>query len=81
MPRAYNEAIEHLDKAIQLNPEDNIYFIGRGLAKDALGNHDDAMADYDQAIKLDPEDIRAYGARGEAKTHVEDYEGANRRFY
>ncbi len=72
----YNEAISHLDKAIQLNPEESIYFIGREAAKDIVGNHNDALEDYDQAIKLDPEDIFAYDTRADVKTHVGDYEGA-----
>lgn len=72
----YNQAITHLDKAIQLNPEDAFYFMGRGGIKDALGKHDDAIDDYNQAIKLDPENIHAYNARGSTKNYIEDYKGA-----
>ena len=72
----YNQAITHLDKAIQLNPEDTFYFMSRGGAKDALGKHDEAIDDYNQAIKLDPENIHAYNARGSTKHHIGDYKGA-----
>ena len=72
----YNQAITHLDKAIQLNPEDTFYFMSRGGVKDALGKHDDAIDDYNQAIKLDPENIHAYNARGSTKNHIGDYKGA-----
>ncbi len=72
----YNQAITHLDKAIQLNPKDTFYFMSRGGVKDALGKHDDALDDYNQAIKLDPENIHAYNARGSTKNHIEDYKGA-----
>ncbi len=72
----YNQAITHLDKAIQLNPEDTFYFMIRGGVKDALGKHDDAIDDYNQAIKVDPENIHAYNARGSAKNHIGDYKGA-----
>ena len=72
----YNQAITHLDKAIQLNPEDTFYFMGRGGVKDVLGKHDDAIDDYNQAIKLDPENIPAYNARGSTKNHIGDYKGA-----
>ena len=72
----YNQAITHLDKAIQLNPEDTFCFMNRGRAKDALGKHDDAIDDYNQAIKLDPENIHVYNARGSTKNHIGDYKGA-----
>ena len=72
----YNQAITHLDKAIQLNPEDTFYFMTRGGVKDALGKHDDAIDDYNQAIKVDPENIHAYNARGSTKNHIGDYKGA-----
>ena len=74
--KEYNQAITHLDKAIQLNPESNLSYMNRGVAKDALGKHDDAIDDYNQAIKLDPEDIHAYNARGSTKNHIGDYKGA-----
>ena len=72
----YNQAITHLDKAIQLNPEDTSYFMSRGSAKNALGKHDEAIDDYNQAIKLDPENIHAYNARGSTQHHIGDYKGA-----
>ena len=72
----YNQAITHLDKAIQLNPEDTFYFMSRGNVKDILGKHDDAIDDYNQVIKLDPENIHAYNARGSTKNHIGDYKGA-----
>ena len=72
----YNQAITHLDKAIQLNPEDTFYFMSRGSVKDAFGKHDEAIDDYNQAIKLDPENILAYDARAHTKNHIEDYKGA-----
>lgn len=72
----YNQAITHLDKAIQLKPEDAFYFMSRGVVKDALGEHDDAIDDYNQAIKLDPENILAYDARAHTKNHIGDYKGA-----
>ncbi len=72
----YNQAITHLDKAIQLNPEDTFYFMTRGNVKDALGKHDEAIDDYNQAIKVDPENIHAYNARSSTKNLIGDYKGA-----
>ena len=74
--KEYNEAILHLDRAIQLNPQVDLFFLNRGVAKDVVGNHKDAIEDYNQAIKLDPENIHAYNARGSTKNHIGDYKGA-----
>ena len=74
--KEYENAIKLLDKAIQLNPDDSFYFTHRGVAKDTLGKHDEAIDDYNYAIKLEPEDIRAYDARAHTKTHIGDLEGA-----
>lgn len=72
----YNQAITHLDKAIQLYPKDTFYFMTRGSVKDTIGKHDDAIDDYNQAIELDPENILVYDARAHAKNHIGDYKGA-----
>lgn len=74
--KEYNEAILHLDRAIQLNPGADLFFLNRGVAKDVVGNHKDAIEDYNQAIRLDPENILAYNARGSTKNHIGDYKGA-----
>ena len=46
--KEYNEAILHLDRAIQLNPQVDLFFLNRGVAKDVVGNHKDAIDDYNQ---------------------------------
>jgi lipoprotein NlpI len=41
-------------------------YLNRGLAYDAEGDYDHALADYDQAIRLDPNNATAYNNRGNA---------------
>ena len=48
----------------------------RGLAKEAKGDHDGAIADYNRAIELDPKQPRAYMNRGFAKQAKDDVDGA-----
>src|SRR4029077_10182209 len=43
------------------------YYNKRGLAKEAKGDHDGAIADYNRAIELDPKYAGAYNNRGLAK--------------
>lgn len=47
-------ALELLDKAITLDPENAFAWHARGNAKAAVGRHEDAIADYDKAIELHP---------------------------
>src|SRR6266513_1572181 len=48
----------------------------RGLAKEAKGDHDGAIADYNRAIELDPKQPRSYMNRGFAKEAKGDLDGA-----
>lgn len=60
----YNEkAIEDYTKAIDLNPNDTLPYINRGLAYHRLGKLDNAIKDYDTAIAIDPKLAKAYSNR------------------
>src|SRR5436305_1509361 len=48
----------------------------RGLAKEAKGDHDGAIADYNRAIADDPKQPSAYMNRGFAKEAKGDLDGA-----
>jgi tetratricopeptide (TPR) repeat protein len=60
----YQEAIEHYDKAIQIDPHYADAYNNRGLAYHNLGENQRAIQDYDKAIQLDPNFAMAYGNRG-----------------
>src|SRR6266699_2583338 len=52
------------------------YYNNRGLAREAKGDHDGAIADYNRAIELNPKYAGAYNNRGLAKKAKGDHDGA-----
>ena len=63
---AYDRAIQDLDQAIKLDPDNTLAFVNRGDAYRNKREYDHAIRDYDQAIKLDPNDAIALNGRGSA---------------
>lgn len=51
---AHADAIESLDKASRLNPNNHDVFVNRGLARQALGDAKAAVSDFTIAMKLAP---------------------------
>ena len=51
-------------------------YTGRGMAREATGDFDGAIADYDQAIKLDPKDAFPYQVRSLVRREKGDIDGA-----
>ena len=80
----HSEAIDDLDKAIQLNPNCAFFYYSRGIVISQLGklktddgdlanghkHYRDAIVDYTKAIKLCPDYAVAYGNRGTAKADL-----------
>ena len=56
-----------LNKAIELKPDFDEAYNNRGVVKNFLGRHQDAIADYDIAIRLKPDFAEAYSNRGSTK--------------
>ena len=63
----YEKAIENIDDAIKLNPNEDRYFILRGSSKYFSDQYEEAIKDFDEAIKLDPEDPYSWDFRGRSK--------------
>ena len=72
----YNDAIDALSKAIELNPKEGLSYELRGVAYFALGNYKQAIADYNEAIKLDPKFARTYYGRGITYNALGNYKQA-----
>jgi len=60
-------AMADYEKGLSLAPADPSMYLTRGLARNALGQTDQALEDYDKAIELDPDYGAAYFERGVIK--------------
>ena len=79
----HKEAIEHYNKAIEINPQFTETYYNRGVVKSVLGKHEEAIEDYSKAIKINPQFAEAYYNRGATKSAlgqnqeaIEDYSKA-----
>ena len=57
------EALKYYNKAIQANPQDNMFLINRGTCYEILGEYIKSLEDYNAAIKIDDTEISAYYGR------------------
>ena len=61
----YQQSLNDLSKAIELNPKDAwIFYSARGISYYLSGDYQRAINDFNKAIELSPEDADAYGLRG-----------------
>ena len=60
----YDQAIQDLSTAIELDPKEVGPYYNRGLAYTKLRQHPEALQDYSRAIELDPKFEAAYIQRG-----------------
>ena len=70
------KAVEYLNNAIKLKPEDALAYNNRGAAYAELGQYQRAIEDYNEAIRLKPEDALAYNNRGIAYSELGQYQRA-----
>ena len=63
----YEESIQHLSRAIEMDPEHTLAFMSRGSAFFRSDRLEEAIADFDRAIQLKPDLARSYHLRGLAK--------------
>jgi tetratricopeptide (TPR) repeat protein len=77
----YDKAIACYTEAIELDPEDNLYYHFRGHAYEDKGEYDKAIADYTKAIELEPKyahvyykaRAHTYESKGEYDKAIADY--------
>jgi tetratricopeptide (TPR) repeat protein len=74
--RNYDSAIEYIEKALQINPEDTGANYNLGLAFKEKGELDKAIACYQKAVQLDPNFADAYYNSGTAFQEKGQYDEA-----
>ena len=63
----YEASIEHLSRAIDIDPNHSLAYMSRGSAYFRSDRLEEAIADFDRAIDLEPNLARPYHLRGLAK--------------
>ena len=58
--RQYDKAIVEYSEAIQLNPNNNVYYYNRGLCYMHTGNEDAAIQDFNRSIELGNDNVIVY---------------------
>ena len=76
----YEESIENLDIAIDLNPNDDNYFFYRGLSYQELNKYEDSIENFDNAIDLNPNDDRYFFSKGLSFYYLDENEKAIQAF-
>ena len=72
----FDEAIEMLTKAIELNPNFEKAYLNRAIDKSIIGDYKSAIDDLDKMINLNDKAIEPYVWRAEYKRNLEQYEDA-----
>jgi tetratricopeptide (TPR) repeat protein len=69
-------AIEDLNIAISINPNNAFTFNNRGLAYCEKGNYEHAISDFTKALSINPSFVPAYSNRGRVYYNMKKYESA-----
>ena len=64
-PGAYEEAMAHFNRAIQIWPDFGEAYLNRAVAEHDESQPGPALADLNRALDLDPDSTRAYNERGQ----------------
>lgn len=77
----FTAAIEHCDRAIELNPHDGAAFNDRALCMIELGIIDDAIPFFDRGIAVEPDYATIYHNKGWLLNNIGRHTEAIRCFY
>jgi tetratricopeptide (TPR) repeat protein len=74
--KKYDKALDDLNKARQLSPEDPMSYLNLAFAKSCMQEYQLAIYDLDTAITLRPDYAKAFANRGFAKEQLKKYKEA-----
>ncbi|XP_070375689.1 small glutamine-rich tetratricopeptide repeat-containing protein beta isoform X4 [Equus asinus] len=72
----YAAAVDCYTRAIELDPNNAVYYCNRAAAQSKLGHYTDAIKDCEKAIAIDSKYSKAYGRMGLALTAMNKFEEA-----
>lgn len=72
----FDEAIEAYSKAIEINPNDQVFFSNRSAAYLSKGDADNALSDGNRCIEINPNWAKGYSRKGAALHALKRYEEA-----
>ena len=71
--KKYTEALGLCNKAIELEPNNVVYWGLKGNVLNSFGKYQDAITCYDKAIKLNPNDAVYFNQKGDALSFLKKY--------
>ncbi|XP_056397513.1 small glutamine-rich tetratricopeptide repeat-containing protein beta [Hyla sarda] len=72
----YEAALDCYSQAVELDPNNAVYYGNRAAAHSQLGRHSDAITDCEKAISIDAKYSKAYGRMGRALAAMNRYKEA-----
>ena len=72
----YSQALDDLDKALEIYPKSAFAFESRGTVHRVLGNYKQALADLDMALEINPKSALAFESRGSVYRVLGNYSEA-----
>ncbi|NEQ81389.1 MAG: tetratricopeptide repeat protein [Moorea sp. SIO2I5] len=72
----YEDAIASYEKALQLQPDSDVAWSGKGQALQRLKRYEESLATHAEAIKINPNNFRSWFGQGYTLRYMEHYEEA-----
>ncbi|TET90918.1 MAG: tetratricopeptide repeat protein [Methanomassiliicoccales archaeon] len=72
----YEEALEHIDTALKINPRNEVAWVNKGTAMSRLGRHKEALKCFNAAIKQNPAYEVAWNNKGNTLARLKNYDEA-----
>lgn len=78
--KKYEEAIQHFTKAIELNPNDHVFYSNRSACYASLEEYEKALEDADKCVNLKPDWSKGYTRKGLAEFYLDKYDDAEKTY-
>ena len=72
----FEEAIKLFSEAIEINPNNHVYFSNRSGAYASLENYEKALEDAEKCVEINPSWAKGYARKGFAQFYLGNIEGA-----